>query len=59
MLIGGAQWAVDQGYGLRADLDRIEEHGQMKHAKPGEVSEQAKKRQRAPSARRVMAPAAV
>lgn len=31
----------------------------MKHAKPGEVSEQAKKRQRAPSARRVMAPAAV
>jgi len=46
MLTGGAQWAVEQGYGLREDLERIEEHGQMKHAKPGEVSEQAKKRQR-------------
>jgi len=46
MLTGGAQWAVQAGYGLRADLDRIEENGQMKHAKPGEVSDQAKKRQR-------------
>lgn len=46
MLTGGAQWAVEQGYGLREDLERIEEHGQMKHAKPVEVSEQAKKRQR-------------
>lgn len=46
MLTGGAQWAVGQGYGLREDLERIEEHGQMKHAKPGEVSDQAKKRQR-------------
>ena len=46
MLTGGALWAVEQGYGLREDLERIEEHGQMKHAKPVEVSEQAKKRQR-------------
>jgi tRNA-splicing ligase RtcB len=46
MLTGGAQWAVEQGYGLREDLERIEEHGQMKHAKPGQVSDQAKKRQR-------------
>ncbi len=46
MLTGGAAWAVGHGYGLREDLDRIEEHGQMKHAKPGEVSDQAKKRQR-------------
>jgi tRNA-splicing ligase RtcB len=46
MLTGGAYWAVEQGYGLREDLERIEERGQMKHAKPGEVSEQAKKRQR-------------
>jgi len=46
MLTGGAQWAVERGYGLREDLERIEEYGQMKHAKPGEVSEQAKKRQR-------------
>ena len=46
MLTGGAVWAVGHGYGLSEDLDRIEEHGQMKHAKPGEVSDQAKKRQR-------------
>jgi tRNA-splicing ligase RtcB len=45
MLTGGASWAVEQGYGLREDLDRIEEHGRMKGAKPGEVSEQAKRRQ--------------
>jgi tRNA-splicing ligase RtcB len=46
MLTGGAQWAVERGWGERADLDRVEEHGRMLHAKPGEVSEQAKKRQR-------------
>ena len=46
MLAGGAQWAVAQGYGLREDLERTEERGQMKHAKPGEVSEHAKNRQR-------------
>lgn len=46
MLTGGAAWAVNEGYGSREDLERIEEHGQMKHAKPSEVSEQAKKRQR-------------
>lgn len=46
MLTGGAQWAVKQGYGKQDDLERIEEHGQMKHAKPVEVSDQAKKRQR-------------
>lgn len=46
MLTGGAAWAVGHGYGLPEDLDRIEEHGQMKHAKPGEVSDHAKTRQR-------------
>ncbi|MFZ2387437.1 MAG: RtcB family protein, partial [Polaromonas sp.] len=46
MLSGGAKWAVGRGWGLDADLARIEEHGQMLHAKPGLVSEQAKKRQR-------------
>jgi len=45
MLTGGASWAVEKGYGLREDLERIEEHGQMKHAKPKQVSEQAKRRQ--------------
>ncbi len=46
MLTGGAQWAVERGWGEPADLERIEERGQMKHAKPGNVSPQAKKRQR-------------
>jgi len=46
MLAGGARWAVERGYGSEADLDRIEERGQMKGAKPGNVSDHAKKRQR-------------
>ncbi len=46
MLAGGALWAVEQGFGTAADLDRIEEHGRMPHAKPGNVSAHAKKRQR-------------
>jgi tRNA-splicing ligase RtcB len=46
MLSGGAKWAVERGYGSPLDLERIEEHGQMLHAKPGNVSAQAKKRQR-------------
>jgi tRNA-splicing ligase RtcB len=46
MLAGGAQWAVQRGWGVPEDLERIEERGQMKHAKPGKVSAQAKKRQR-------------
>jgi tRNA-splicing ligase RtcB len=46
MLIGGARWAVERGFGTTADLERIEEHGQMLHAKPAAVSERAKRRQR-------------
>jgi tRNA-splicing ligase RtcB (3'-phosphate/5'-hydroxy nucleic acid ligase) len=46
MLAGGSKWAVDRGWGEAADLERIEERGQMKHAKPGNVSEEAKRRQR-------------
>jgi len=46
MLAGGAAWAVQRGWGEEADLERIEERGQMQHAKPGNVSAQAKKRQR-------------
>jgi tRNA-splicing ligase RtcB len=45
MLRGGARWAVEQGYGEDADLDRIEEHGCMAGAEPKEVSDHAKKRQ--------------
>src|SRR5207344_2810048 len=46
MLAGGARWAVERGWGEPADLERIEERGRMLHAKPGNVSQQAKKRQR-------------
>ena len=46
MLAGGAKWAVQRGWGTDADLERTEEHGQMLHAKPGKVSEHAKRRQR-------------
>ena len=45
MLAGGAQWAVDRGYGRKEDLRRTEERGRMAGADPGKVSERAKKRQ--------------
>jgi tRNA-splicing ligase RtcB len=45
MLAGGAQWAVDRGYGSADDLDYVEEGGCMSGAVPSEVSEQAIKRQ--------------
>lgn len=46
MLKGGARWAVQEGYGSAADLERIEERGCVAGADPAAVSEQAKKRQR-------------
>ncbi len=46
MLKGGAQWAVEQGYGEPEDLERIEERGRMAGAAPEHVSERARNRQR-------------
>ncbi len=46
MLTGGARWAIERGWGVPEDLERIEEQGQMKGAKPGQVSDKAKHRQR-------------
>ncbi|MFQ5757871.1 MAG: RtcB family protein [Acidiferrobacterales bacterium] len=46
MLSGGAAWAVQRGFGQREDLERIEEHGSMRGARPEDVSDHAKKRQR-------------
>jgi tRNA-splicing ligase RtcB len=46
MLRGGAQWAVEKGYGRREDLERIEERGRMKDARPENVSDRAKARMR-------------
>jgi tRNA-splicing ligase RtcB len=45
MLTGGARWAVEKGYGVQEDLERIEEYGCMAGADPKQVSEQARKRQ--------------
>jgi len=46
MLGGGAQWAVERGYGQPSDLERIEERGRMAGARPEHVSRRAKERQR-------------
>ncbi len=46
MLSGGARWAVECGYGKAEDLKRIEEHGCMTGARPEDVSDHAKHRQR-------------
>ncbi|MDD2760582.1 MAG: RtcB family protein [Methylomonas sp.] len=46
MLMGGAQWALDQGFGEERDLDRIEERGRMAGAVPGDVSTKARERQK-------------
>ena len=46
MLGGGARWAIERGWGVPEDLERIEEQGCMSGALPEKVSQQAKKRQR-------------
>jgi tRNA-splicing ligase RtcB len=46
MLAGGARWALERGYGVTGDLDRIEDHGTAEEARPDCVSQRAKKRQR-------------
>ncbi len=46
MLLGGARWASEQGYGETGDLERVEEGGRMPGARPDQVSDKAKKRQR-------------
>jgi tRNA-splicing ligase RtcB len=45
VLAGGARWAVENGYGLREELEYIEEHGCMQGADPSCVSALAKERQ--------------
>jgi tRNA-splicing ligase RtcB (3'-phosphate/5'-hydroxy nucleic acid ligase) len=46
MLEGGAAWAIGEGFGYDADLERIEERGRMQGARPECVSDRAKQRQR-------------
>ncbi|MCS7200030.1 MAG: RtcB family protein [Caldimicrobium sp.] len=45
VLVGGAKWAVEKGYGVEEDLEYIEEKGRMEGADPSFVSLEAKKRQ--------------
>ena len=45
MLSGGAQWAVDRGFGFKADLEATEECGRMPDAHPEYVSARARRRQ--------------
>jgi len=46
MLIGGAAWAIECGWGELRDLERIEEQGRMAGARPEDVSDKAKSRQK-------------
>ncbi|MBU0461035.1 MAG: RtcB family protein [Nanoarchaeota archaeon] len=46
VLVIGAKWAVDNGYGFAEDLDCTEEQGTMKGADAGAVSNRAKARGR-------------
>ena len=45
MLVGGAVWAIKKGFGVKDDLEYIEEHGRVDGAEPDGVSDTAKKRQ--------------
>jgi len=44
VLVGGAQWAIERGYGRKEDYLHIEEEGRMKGADPAFVSQKAKGR---------------
>ncbi|WP_404359385.1 RtcB family protein [Methylotuvimicrobium sp. KM1] len=46
MLTGGAQWAVDQGFGEPRDLEFTEERGRIDGAEPQYVSPRARERQK-------------
>ena len=45
LLLEGAKWAVEQGFGYKEDLDKIEEKGTARGARPEFVSAKAKQRQ--------------
>jgi len=42
----GARWAVENGYGVKADLEHCEENGEMKGADPSKISKKARDRGR-------------
>lgn len=46
VLTNGAEWAVENGYGKKEDLEFMESHGKLPNADPNLVSDFAKKRGR-------------
>ncbi|MDD1656006.1 MAG: RtcB family protein [Methanomicrobiales archaeon] len=44
VMVRGAAWAVEHGYGVARDLDRCEERGAMAGADPSAVSQKARQR---------------
>lgn len=44
VLTQGAEWAINNGYGIHEDLEFIENRGKFEHADPVMVSDMAKKR---------------
>lgn len=44
VLAGGAEWAVNKGYGTLSDLPRIEDGGSIRGADPSKVSPRARER---------------
>jgi tRNA-splicing ligase RtcB len=44
ILLKGASWAIESGYGTKDDLDRTEEQGRMRDADPSFISERAMER---------------
>ncbi len=44
VLINGAQWAVEKGYGVREDYLHTEDNGKLSPCNPADVSERAKAR---------------
>jgi len=46
VLVGGAQWAIENGYGVKEDFLHTEEQGKLEPADPDHVSQRAKARGR-------------
>lgn len=44
VLVDGAKWAIDNGYGVEDDLNNCEEGGKMENANPKDVSQKARAR---------------
>lgn len=44
VMLNGAKWAIEQGYGEKSDLEATESFGRMKEANPDKVSQRARSR---------------